>query len=223
MLLSGRGEIVSGGPADPQMVVLDATDRLAVVVQWDDEPALGRAFSRVPGEFTCVAPAEAGPTLGAIAPSRPMEGATLFAFPFEACDRLPAPEPRARLLGPEDHHHLEALPPLLRGEITHAFDFTPISAAFVEDRPVSFCYAGWETETLWDVSIDTLEAWRRRGLAAAAASLLIRHHGVHGKLPVWGAVDSNIASSGLARRLGFEPVDRLILLHPDDAHTHDGR
>jgi hypothetical protein len=220
MLLSGRGTMVSGGAGDPPAVVAAASDRLAVVVSWEDEAALARAMLGVPAEFTIVAPVEAAAALAGIAPSRSSEGATLFVLPPEASARLPPPAPGVRLLGPEDRHQLEALPPRLRGEIAGRFEATPMAAAFVEDRPVSFCYAGWETETLWDVSIDTLDAWRRRGLAAAAATLLIRHHSAGGRRPVWGAVDSNVASNGLARSLGFEPIDRLILLYPDDAHTH---
>jgi hypothetical protein len=220
MLLSGRGTTICGRPADPPAIVAAVTDRLAVVVAWEDEEALARAILGVPAEFTVVAPVEAAAALAAIAPSRSGEGATLFVLPPEASSRLTPPAHGVRLLGPEDRHHLEALPPRLRGEIANRFEATAMAAAFVEDRPVSFCYAGWETETLWDVSIDTLDAWRRRGLAAAAATLLIHHHSVRGRRPVWGAVDSNVASNTLARKLGFEPIDRLILLYPDDAHTH---
>ena len=44
-------------------------------------------------------------------------------------------------------------------------------AAFDGDVAVSFCYAGWETETWWDVSIDTLPLWRARGFAEKALTL----------------------------------------------------
>src|SRR5262249_43512698 len=58
---------------------------------------------------------------------------------------------------------LDHLPSGLRHEITHArFDF-PTGAAFVGGLPVSFCYGCFTSESLWDVSIDTLEEYRRRG------------------------------------------------------------
>jgi GNAT superfamily N-acetyltransferase len=79
------------------------------------------------------------------------------------------------------------------------------------ELPVAFCYPVFETETLWDVSVDTLEAWRRRGLARACVEFLIDHMRRHGKEPVWGALVSNTASLALAASLGFGPVDRLAV------------
>ena len=83
---------------------------------------------------------------------------------------------------------------------------------------MSFCYSGWETESHWDVSIDTLEAYRRRGLGAAACVCLIRHFARLGKTAVWGSLESNPASIALAHKLGFTPVDRLVVAYPDNAH-----
>ncbi len=82
----------------------------------------------------------------------------------------------------------------------------------MDGRAVSFCYAALPTETLWDVSIDTLAAFRRRGLAAACFALAVETLSKTGRRPVWGAVDSNVASLQLAERLGFRPVDRLAVL-----------
>ncbi len=87
----------------------------------------------------------------------------------------------------------------------------PMVAAFVDNRVASICYACRESESLWDISIDTLEPYRRRGLAAACVRFLIRKMRQEGKEPVWGAVDSNIASLGLATKLGFRPVARIAV------------
>jgi hypothetical protein len=43
-----------------------------------------------------------------------------------------------------------------------------VVAAFDGTLPVAFSYVASETETLWDVSIDTVESHRRRGYASAA-------------------------------------------------------
>ncbi|MGB5659508.1 MAG: hypothetical protein WBO54_08500, partial [Thermoanaerobaculia bacterium] len=43
----------------------------------------------------------------------------------------------------------------------------PMAVAIVEGLPVTFCYAAFTTEGLWDVSIETIKPYRRRGLAAA--------------------------------------------------------
>lgn len=79
----------------------------------------------------------------------------------------------------------------------------PMAAVWSGPRPVAFCYPVWQTERWWDVSIDTLEPWRRQGLGARAARALIRHLRASGRAPVWGALDTNTASRALAARLGF--------------------
>jgi hypothetical protein len=79
----------------------------------------------------------------------------------------------------------------------------PMAAVWADGRPVSFCYPVWQTETLWDVSIETLEAYRRLGFGACAARTLIRHMRPAGRAPVWGALETNNGSRALAARLGF--------------------
>jgi GNAT superfamily N-acetyltransferase len=79
----------------------------------------------------------------------------------------------------------------------------PMTAVWADGRPVSFCYPVWQTETLWDVSIETLPAYRGQGFGARAARTLIRHMRLGGRSPVWGALETNTASRTLAARLGF--------------------
>ena len=69
---------------------------------------------------------------------------------------------------------------------------------------------------------------RNQGLGRAAAMGLIVDRMLRGLRPVWSAVKSNEASHGLARRLGFEPVDLLWVLTRNGmikvelhAHTSD--
>jgi RimJ/RimL family protein N-acetyltransferase len=42
---------------------------------------------------------------------------------------------------------------------------------------------------------------------------MIRRMWERGKRPVWGAEESNAASMALAAKLGFKPVERLIVFH----------
>lgn len=217
MLLSGRGSFVECPGSDPPTVLSAPSVLLAVVVRWDDPDALARALGRVPREFSIVAPAEVEPTIAPMLPARTREPATLFHLPPADALNLP-PDPRARLLRPEEYPQLDNLPPMLRGELRDACTYSPIASAFVEGRAVSFCYCGWETETHWDISIDTLDGYRRRGLGAAASICLIRHFAQSGKTAVWGAVESNVESALLARKLGFKEADRLMVAYPDDAH-----
>jgi RimJ/RimL family protein N-acetyltransferase len=113
-----------------------------------------------------------------------------------------------RLLGPDDP--IDHLPAGLRFEIFHARSTVPVAVTVVDGRAVSFCYACWTTETLWDVSIDTLEAYRRRGLGARAVRFMIARMNEENRQPVWGASESNAASRALARTLGFRPAAEIV-------------
>src|SRR5262245_6238660 len=85
----------------------------------------------------------------------------------------------------------------------------PVAAVWADGLPVSFCYPVVQTETFWDISIDTLEAYRGRGFAARAVRAMIRHMRRAGKAPVWGALETNGPSLAVARKLGFVEVGRL--------------
>ncbi|MGI8859675.1 MAG: GNAT family N-acetyltransferase, partial [Rubrobacteraceae bacterium] len=50
---------------------------------------------------------------------------------------------------------------------------------------------------------DTLEGWRGRGLATAAASLVVGRVQRSDRVPVWSAGEDNYASLQVARKLGF--------------------
>ncbi len=195
---------------------------LAVVLRWDDVEELAGSLVAVPSSFTLLAPPEAEEVVTRLAPGRDRCGATLFAIDDERNSLSLPRDSRARLLATGDRPLLDRLPADLQEEITAAFDYSPMSAAFEGGRPVSFCYAAWETETLWDVSIDTLPGWRRRGYARAAAVELIEYFLARGKRPVWGAADTNTASAALAVHLGLRPVDRLLLIFPEDEDDDDG-
>jgi len=220
MLSSGRGSIVQAPPPDPPTIVSAAAVMVAVIFRWDNEPALARALTRVPREFSIIAPVDAEAIVDRALPRREREHATLFKLDPEDAAQLPSQLGVARLLSRDEYRQLENLPPILRGELREACRYSPIASAFADDRPVSFCYSGWETESHWDVSIDTLESYRRRGFGAAACICLIDHFARLGKTAVWGSLDSNPASSALAHRLGFTPVDQLMVAYPDDAHEN---
>ncbi|MDQ4064101.1 MAG: GNAT family N-acetyltransferase [Actinomycetota bacterium] len=126
--------------------------------------------------------------------------------------RLPkAPEGRVRFMGPSEARLLKHVPLDLRSWLARALRRrSPLAAAFVGGVPISFCIAV-ETEGLWDVSIDTLAGYRRRGHAAWCAAYMIRHQRQRGREPVWGALESNLPSMNLAVKLGFVPVDRIFV------------
>jgi GNAT superfamily N-acetyltransferase len=110
---------------------------------------------------------------------------------------------------------LAGLPAALRSEVGGLLArVQPLVAARVPPgdagRIVSVCSAALETETLWDVSIETVPGHRRRGLAAACFSALARWMAERGKRPVWGAHETNPPSLALAERLGFVRDSELL-------------
>lgn len=121
----------------------------------------------------------------------------------------PSGDGQVRLLSREDL--LDHLPPGLRFEIDHARERSPVAVGLADDVPVSFCYACWITEALWDVSIDTLDGHRRGGLAQRAVRFMVARMREERREPVWAALESNAASLALARKLGFGPVDENVV------------
>lgn len=101
-------------------------------------------------------------------------------------------------------------------ELKFGAQYSLIAAAFVDGRPVSFCYAGATTESLWDVAIDTLPEYQRRGYALQCAAYMIQHMAAQKKSPVWCALVDNPASWRLAEKLGFVAMDELALFNVDE-------
>ncbi len=139
-----------------------------------------------------------------------------------------------RVFTAPDAPPLGHLPPPLRRELTQALhgrttsrfvpgtlpdrdvpppvEPLPMAAAWAGRVPVSFCYPVFRTEAWWDVSVETLDAYRGRGHGTRASRAMIRHMWRTGRAPVWGARADNEGSLALAFRLGFREVGRLTVL-----------
>jgi GNAT superfamily N-acetyltransferase len=104
--------------------------------------------------------------------------------------------------------------PLRDDLLVEARSGTPVFAAFAGEEPAAFCYAGSVTERWWDVSIDTLEPYRRQGYAAQCVAHVVQRMEAAGRMPVWGAMRSNTPSARLAAKLGFTPVDSVVVFSP---------
>jgi len=216
MLLHGQARLVgSVDSSPPTFVALHSHGDQAVVVGRASRAAILEAAS-VADEILAATEDESWIT--GVLPSWKVESAVLFRRPASLL--LPrAPHASVRFLATEElaaltAHPAPRMPDTLRDELrwVQATE-TPIAAAFDGGSAAAFCYAGSVTETLWDVSIDTLEPYRRRGHAMNAATFLIEHYASCGKQPVWGALVSNHASAALAARLGFAPVGSLLVFN----------
>jgi len=216
LLLSGRAEITGGRSVEGGFVARIVQDALRVIAVVGCPPtdAIVRATDGVTSMTPVLAQTDNSEHVGralAEAPGLPWaaERAILHLLPTQAA---PPPAPASglqiRLLLPEDP--LDHLPAGLLHEIAHARKMAPIAVVFVNGVAASFCYPCWVTETLWDISIDTLDEHRGKALGERAVRFMIERMRREGREPVWGAVESNTASLRLAAKLGFQPVDTMV-------------
>ena len=98
----------------------------------------------------------------------------------------------------------------LREELEEVLDEGKvISATWVDQQPVAFCYSVGESERYWDVSVDTLENYRRRGYALQAFLHQYAYWKERNRNPIWGAACSNAASRMMALKLGFRKTAEI--------------
>lgn len=238
MLLSGRAEVRF--PSSPESVadgfLVWMPDTALVSIVRRPPPALIRdTIDDLEGDVNVLCqPADAAHVAAAL------DGWTrtiailhaLRSHPSWADDR----EPDTRIFHAADAPSLAHVPALLRRELIDALrgrtisrfvpgalpdrdvpptlEPVPIAASWSANRPVAFCYPVLRTELWWDISIETLEAYRRQGHAARAVRAMTRHMWQTGRAPVWGATVGNIASLALAHSLGFQEVGRLCVFTP---------
>jgi GNAT superfamily N-acetyltransferase len=220
MLLSGRCEVLGladGGP-EPQFVAREleeSEDRAICVVGRPPADAIREAARRNrDGGDLLTTPEGASYILGALPD---WTAARVPLHLLGDASRLPRiAGSEVRPFGASDLATVaDDLPEELRSELEVALARgEPAVAALADGRPVSFCYAADETEGLWDISIDTLERYRRQGYAARCVSYMVDEMRRRGKEPVWAAEETNLPSMCLAAKLGFVPVDGLLLFRP---------
>lgn len=139
------------------------------------------------------------------------ERAILHTLPDGAPGWTPATDPEVGLRPAAELAQDASLPAPTRTELATLEPSSPVAVVELEGRIASLCFAGGVTERWWDISVETLEGYRGRGLAGACTRRLIAHYGERGRRPVWGAEESNGASLRVARKLGFVPAGELFV------------
>lgn len=191
-------------------LALRADGRLLAVFKRPQVPVLEAALRAARDDAEIVAPAGARRWLGRALEA---EGERAFLHRIGKGGLRGAKAlPEAVLL--DERAELTHLPDLLREEIETARRDRPVAAVLEDGRPVALCHPTLLTERYWDVSIETLPGHRRGGRATAAFLRLEEEMRGSGRQPVWGAVESNVASLRLAETLGFERVGEIALLRP---------
>ena len=127
-------------------------------------------------------------------------------------DKQNSETPQVRTLQPEELLQISDIPELLLEELEQEASLrTEIFCSLDKNNPVAFCFPASQSETLWDISIDTLLAYRRAGHAEKCVRYAIQEMAKRGLRPVWGVVDSNRGSLKLATKLGFEEQYRIAV------------
>jgi len=128
------------------------------------------------------------------------------------------PNTVVRLLTLADAERLAKAPAEVQGSgyKTHQAMLTEglVAAAVVEGDIVSIAHTYSQTALHTDIGVSTLEAWRGKGFATAAASLVAQQIQAGGKVPVWSCGEDNTASLRVAQKLGFTEVARRTYVIP---------
>lgn len=110
---------------------------------------------------------------------------------------------------------LELAPAHLRRDLGIAFDTGSVVCALVEGMPVSFASVSLCSESYFDVTVDTLDAFQNRGFARRCAAVVIAAEMLKGRSPIWGSKDSNSPSIRAGQSLGFVHRERLWMATMD--------
>ncbi len=216
VLLEERGEVF-GLRELPELsfAVRNPETGTVTVIGIPAPEAIRAAVHEGSGGQEVVAPREHGEYIARVVPEWTASPAIIHRFEGKR-GLPPVPPGSVCLLGEAELDLLSHIPEPLRRELATGAKHSPVAAALADGKPVSFCYANGITESLWDVSIDTIAEYRGQGYATLCAAYMIRYMRDRGKQPVWGAVAQNTASLRLAAKLGFVPVDRMLLLERPD-------
>ena len=187
----------------------------------DDARALWDLLRPVEGWWCVNIPASLTPELGKLMEENLRRPARLYGDVYHTLARSAPPieNPAVRLLALEDSPLVEAAPAGVRGTgfgNPRALLSEGIAAgAIFSGVLAAMAFTSALTDRHADISVATLEGWRGKGLATAAASLVVRRVRDSGRVPVWSAGENNPASLHVARKLGFEEKFRRAYVIPD--------
>jgi RimJ/RimL family protein N-acetyltransferase len=117
------------------------------------------------------------------------------------------PHPAVRLLGPDDVPLMQRYPPQVWGNSYRTFEELltkgAAAGAVIDGELVAVALVSAVNPRYADVGVHTREPFRRRGLSAAAASLVAEAVRYRGLVPIWSTGGNNLASQRVAEKVGF--------------------
>lgn len=219
MLLSGRGFALDfQAEPYPTGAIFQEDLGLAVLIGKPESDLIFQV-SELADELIC--PIENQEHISPELPGWSMETGSLMQLPssvdLEDLSKTPlgnhnSESQQVRKLQPGELRNISDIPDLLLEELEQEVAAeTEVFCSIEESKPVAFCFPASKSETLWDISIDTLLAYRRAGHAEKCVCYAIHEMAKRGLRPIWGVVDSNRASHKLATKLGFEEKYRIAV------------
>ena len=91
-----------------------------------------------------------------------------------------------------------------------------VACAVVSGKIVAIAHTSARTDHYADIGVFTLEEWRGKGFATAAAAIVAKRVQEAGQTPVWSTGEDNFASFRVAQKLGFTEVSRRTYVIPDN-------
>lgn len=180
-----------------------------------DADALWQELTQVKGWQCILVDKEVAPPLGEIISSQ-LKTSVYFLDDIYHIPRgqlLSFENESVRWLMLDDLTLLEALPREAQpigfwGDLRTSLTKGLVAGAIVEGKVVATSFVAARGQRYVDIGVYVLENHRRRGLAAAAASVVALSVQSDGLIPVWGCGSHNLPSLKLARKLGFIEVSR---------------
>ncbi|HEY3111797.1 MAG TPA: GNAT family N-acetyltransferase [Chloroflexota bacterium] len=216
----GRGYAVGRPASFAAALVQEIADPREPVGFGADADALWSILRALPG-WECVSvPSAVAPRLGRLVEAERGRPVRYYGDVYHRLDRPAAAFSHAlvRQLGRGDAALLDAAPAELRPrgwEGSARLLAEGIAAAAVVDQAVvAIAFTSARTVGHADIAVATLEPWRGRGLATAAASLVAARIQAEGQTPVWSTGEGNLASLRIAEKIGFVEVGRRTFVIP---------
>lgn len=187
------GETQAFGTTDAAVIV---HSEAGLGVLWGSPPpaVAHEAFAAcgAPAQLVASAPCALGPDWDWV----PAQLLTLAGDP----PPLGARAPRAKPLSPE---LWRGVPQALAGVLADAMERGQVSCVELEGRAVAFARAPFRSEAWFELAVDTLAPFRRRGFGRACAQALIERERGNGRAPVFAAPAADPAARALGRSLGL--------------------
>ena len=202
---------VAGDLDRPNAAVIQPTSLMDEPWGFGDAEIIWQLLDYARGWRTVDAPAATAQALGAVMERETGRPARYYGDVYHALSRpaLRASAPEVRRLRGDD----EPLMARYMGtpQWSGSEGFEPMAAgAVIDGRLVGLAHVSAITERHADIGVSTLEPWRGRGFATAAASIVAQAIQEGGRTPVWSAGEGNAASLRVAAKVGFEEVSRRV-------------